>query len=466
MKIASRYQMKKIDESLLKYYTIEQLVDKASDCLVEEVKPYQKIIIVCGNGNNGADGFSLALKFHAKVFACKIDSMSQACQYYYEQCVKEQLVIDFERLQNEINSCDCIIDAIFGFGCHSNPMGIFKDVIQMMNESKKPILAIDVPSGLNCDTGEVYENCVCANQTISFFATKLGFFYPKAKEVLGELKIKKLAVNSTDEITCLPELHDFIRLNKKPYDGHKGLYGKSLLICGSDSYPGAALLSTKACVYTGCGITALYSKDSVLQAASSFVPEAIHTNALEDIKKYQAILIGCGLINSEELLRKVLFETNQPLVIDASSLNDLAKHLEWLENQKRPIILTPHIGEFKRLCPTIEDLSTSAIEFAKKHHVIVVLKGQNTLITDGIQSYRNTTGNGAMAIGGCGDVLAGMITGLLAQGYDALTSAMNAVYLHGAIGDQLAKNEYTVIPSKIIEEIPRMMKECEENENK
>lgn len=461
MRVASRIQMKSIDESLLRHYTIEQLVDKASDCLVEEVKDFNKVIIVCGNGNNGADGYSLALKINAKVLACKISGMSQACEYYYNQCLEKHLLIPHDMFMAEMQNCDCIVDAIFGFGCHSNPRGFYGEIIQFINESNRCVISVDVPSGLNCDTGEVYENCIHADKTISFFATKLGFFYPDAKRVLGELVIKDLDVIQTEEINSLPQTVTNITFNEKAYDGHKGVYGKSFLICGSDSYCGAALLSTKACVYTGCGITCLYSIESVLQAASTYVPEAIHSNTLDEINKYQSILIGCGLKDNEELLRKVLFETTLPLVIDASSLNDLANHLDWLENQNRPIILTPHIGEFKRLCPSIDDLSTSAIEFAKKYHVIVVLKGQNTLITDGVNSYRNTTGNGAMAIGGCGDVLAGMIVSLLAQGYDPFVSAMNAVYLHGLIGDRIAKEEYTVIPSKIIELIPKVMKEYE-----
>lgn len=464
MKVASRFQMQKIDNSLLKHYTIEELVDKASACLYEEVKHFKKVCIVCGGGNNGADGYALALKLHpntqVKVFACKEDHLSQACNYYYQMC--NDLLIDFESLEEELKNCDCIIDAIFGFGCHSNPLGIYEKVIQLINQSNKTIISVDVPSGLNCDTGEVYDNCVCANKTISFFALKLGFFYPSAKKVLGEIIIKNLDVIETKEIKELPNTIHSITINKRKYDGHKGIYGKSFLICGSESYKGAALLSSKACVYTGCGITCLYSIDSVLQGASVFVPEAIHASSLENIHQYQSILIGCGLKDNEELLKKVLFETHQPLVIDASSLNDLANHLDWLENQNRSIILTPHIGEFKRLCPTCDDLSTSAIAFAKKHRVILVLKGQNTLITDGTHSYRNTTGNGAMAIGGCGDVLAGMIVSFLAQGYDPMTCCKNAVYLHGFAGDILAKENHSVIPSKIIELIPKVMKEYED----
>ena len=458
MLVASRKQMQRIDEILLKTYSIEELVDKASDCLLEEVKDYQKICIVCGCGNNGADGYSLALKLkkmgkEVDVVVSDTSKMSQACQYYYEQC--KDLICDFEELN--INEYDVVVDGLFGFGCHSNPLGIYEKLIHWINQSKN-IISIDVPSGLNCDTGKVYENCVHASKTITFFAYKLGFFYPSAQEVLGEVIIKRLDVIDISNEISIPKTIDSINFKKKSYDGHKGTYGKSFLICGSDAYHGAALLATKACVNSGCGITCLYSIKDILNEVSIYVPEAIHIQDLNSIQNYSSILIGCGCENNEELLEKILKETTQPLVIDATSLTDLSKHLDWLENQKRPIILTPHLGEFKRLCPDMDDPSMSAIEFAKKHHVILVLKGPNTLITNGNVSVRNTTGNGAMAIGGSGDVLAGIIVSLLVQGYEAMDAVMKAVYLHGSIGDEIAKEEYTVLPSKIIDFIPKMMK--------
>ena len=273
--------------------------------------------------------------------------------------------------------------------------------------------------------------------------------------------INRLDVHDLSNEISIPETIDSIQIRKRSYDGHKGTYGKSFLICGSDSYQGAALLSTSACVHTGCGITCLCSNENVLNAASIYVPEAIHTTNIDNISSYQSILIGCGLEDGEQMLKLILQLTSQPLVIDASSLNDLSKHLHWLNHQNRTIILTPHIGEFKRLCPDADDLTMSAIEFAKKHHVIVVLKGPNTLVTDGVHSYRNTTGNGSMAIGGCGDVLSGIMVSLLAQGYSGLDAAKMAVYLHGYIGDEIAKEEYSVLPSKIITRIPKAMKQLE-----
>lgn len=463
MYVATRKQMQKIDEILLKTYSIEELVDKASDCLLEEVRHFDSFCVVCGGGNNGADGFSLAVKLHeigkkVFVFACMKEHLSQAGEFYYRQCVLNHLVVDLPIFENCLETCDMCIDAIFGFGCHSNPMGIYQEMIQMMNQKAKYLLSIDVPSGLDCDTGIPYENCVRADQTITFFAMKRGFFHPMANEVTGNVLIKRLEVLDFSSEISIPEYVEDVVLRKRSYDGHKGIYGKSFLICGSDDYHGAALLSSKACVYTGCGITCLYANEPILQEASLYVPEAIHAHDLSKIKDYHAILIGCGLGSQEDLLRKVLFETNQPLIIDASSLNDLSKHLEWLEDNQRKIILTPHLGEFKRLCPNAKDPIVSAIEFAKKYHVIVVLKGPHTLITDGETSYCNSSGNGAMAIGGCGDVLAGMITSLVAQGYDALEAAKIGTYLHGVIGDEIARYAYSVLPSQIIDMIPQIMK--------
>ena len=471
MLIASREQMKKLDELLLERYTIEELVDKASDCLLEEVRSFDDFCIICGGGNNGADGYSLALKLHhlnkkVWVFACQGVHVSTACRFYYQKCLDEGLI---EKNQDDffakMEKCHLIIDALFGFGCHYNPQGLYGDMIQKMNALHKNIISIDVPSGMDCTSGEVFQNCVRASKTITFFAYKLGFFHPDAVKNIGEVIIKRLHVEDClmDRLS-LCESIDRVAFKKKSYDGHKGSYGKSFLICGSEKYHGAALLSTKACVYTGCGITCLCSDEKVLSEASLYVPEAIHVPRMqiEIMKDYQAALIGCGLENGEDLLKYVLHHTHMPLVIDASALNDLAHHLDWLEKQERPVVLTPHLGEFKRLCPDMEDPSICAIEFAKKHHVILVLKGPHTLITDGTHSYRNMSGNGAMACPGNGDVLAGIITSLLAQGYSPLDGVCRGVFLHGAIGDELAMKAHTALPSKMVEEIPSMMKKMEE----
>lgn len=182
----------------------------------------------------------------------------------------------------------------------------------------------------------------------------------------------------------------------------------------------------------------------------------------EDFLKYQAILIGCGLGQSIDSYRHVIdvfSMSHQPLVVDADALTILSSNLDLLKNQERDIILTPHMGEFRRLCEFDEhsDMLFVARNFALKHHVILVLKGPYTIVTDGQESYRIFAGNKAMASGGMGDTLAGIITSLLGQGYSGLQAAMLGVYIHGRAGDCLAKEAYTIIPSKLIDIIPQTM---------
>lgn len=467
MKIGTQSQMKKIDACFLEKMSIIELVDKASEALLEEVKEYDSFFICAGCGNNGADAYALAAKLHElqkKVLIYGVKGKrSEACAYYYKKCQDALLIEeDLDVFKRKASSLSVGVDGLFGFGLHSNPTGIYADLIQFLNACDQKILAIDLPSGLNCDSGIPYENCVKADITLTFFAMKLGFLNPASYAYTQEIKVLSLD-GCIPEEESLCESVNSISFEKKSYDGHKGKYGKAVLFCGSDMYQGAALLSTKACVYSGCGITALSSTPRVEDLASLYVPEAIHFSRHELWKtaNYDALLIGCGLAEDEQLLSYILQETSLPLVLDASALNMLAKNLSLLENQQRPILLTPHAGEFQRLCPDAKDLNEAAVEFARKYHVILILKGPHTLITDGNRHYRNMSGNGAMATGGSGDVLSGILVSFLAQHMDPMKAAISAVYLHGMIGDQLAQSQHTVLPSQLIERIPQAMKELE-----
>lgn len=460
MKIANRRQMKNVDEKLLETYTIEELVEKASETLIRYLVGYSCIYIACGGGNNGADGLSLALKLlksGKKVRVCCVSKQhSQACDFYLRQCEKENIVVQTEIFLDQLTEADVLVDALFGFGCTHNPQGIYEEVIQAFNRQSKPIYAIDVPSGLDCDSGKAYENCIRATQTMTFFAMKRGFLNPNSYQYTGKVTIETLDVKMDGLVFC--ESYESIAFPAKQYDGYKGTYGKAFLICGSENYHGAALLSSKACVYTGCGITYLYSSQDVLAQLSGFVAECVLARNMEYMNQCQAILIGCGLENQVDQLETVLKETRVPLVIDASSLHDLAHHIDWLNNQNREIILTPHLGEFKNLVGDVEDVTTAAIDFAKTYQVIVVLKGPHTLVTNGTQSVHVMSGSPAMASAGSGDVLAGMIVSLLAQGFSGMDSACIGVYLHGKAGEVLAETDYTAIPSRMIEKIPSLMK--------
>ncbi len=486
MYIGSQQLMKKFDECLLKHgYTIEELVDKASDCLLKHIDG-KSLSIVCGPGNNGADGLSLAIKLyqqgqHVKVFIFEDhEHLSQANAYYLQKCYDLSIEVYHFQAENldqtleHMKTSDTIVDAMFGFGLNSSPRGLYQGVIEGINQFyDKEVIAVDIPTGLDCNSGKPYQSVVSATKTITLSALKNGFLNPDSQYFTGEVIVEKLDLEDVSEEAGLYQLADeeyvsFI-LKDRIFDGYKGTYGHTCLITGSPEYKGAALLSAKSCVYSGSGITTVMSVPEVIQSLTHFCPEAtavIRAPILlkEDLAKYDALLIGCGLGQSLESYRyviDVLEKTSQPLVIDADALTILSAHIDLLKTQKRDIILTPHLGEFRRLCDfkDDDDMLVVARDFALKYHVVLVLKGPYTIVTNGYESYRIFSGNKAMATGGMGDVLAGMITSFVGQGYSALQAAMLGVFIHGYAGDHLAETAYTVIPSKLIDYIPTAMHE-------
>ena len=240
--------------------------------------------------------------------------------------------------------------------------------------------------------------------------------------------------------------------------------GVDLLVAGSAQYKGAALLATKGAVASGAGIVHLSSAKEVVDIMPLYLPEAISeirpgSYSHEMLKKFDAICIGPGLgldMDAYHCFIDVIENSSCPLIIDADGLTILSNNLELLDRQQRPIILTPHLGEFKRLCDFSGDdqLTEVAINFAKEHHCILVLKGPHTLVTDGKHSYKNASGNKAMAVGGMGDTLAGMMTAFLGGHYEA---AILAVYIHGFTGDLIARDHYTVLPEELSKMIPHAM---------
>ena len=486
MFIGTQALMKEYDQALLNYgYSIEELVDKASDCLMKHFDNKDNICVVCGIGNNGADGYSLAEKLYDNkksvyiVVVGEIDKFSQAALYYYQRCDDKDIDLDFigydnfEYVIDKMTRFDTIVDAMFGFGLHSSPRGIFQSVIEEINKFyDKDIIAVDIPTGLDCDTGIPYQSVICATKTITFCSLKNGFLNPDSSAFTGDIVVELLDTADLRQEVGLYQLFEEkdakLILKEREFYGHKGTYGRVLSITGCSQYKGAALMNTKASVYSGSGVVTLMSDEDVNASLSYFCPEAtslVRPSVLrkEDFDKYQSILIGCGLgleIDAYRYVIDTLNLSNQPLVIDADALTILASNMDLLKKQNRPIILTPHMGEMKRLV-TIndhDDLLKIAMQFAKENKVILVLKGPYTIVTDGIHNYRIHSGNKAMAVGGMGDTLAGMINSFVGQGYKPIDAVVLAVYLHGYCGDIIAEKSYTVVPSKLIDAIPFAMK--------
>ncbi|CEO26534.1 bifunctional ADP-dependent NAD(P)H-hydrate dehydratase/NAD(P)H-hydrate epimerase [Paraclostridium sordellii] len=447
-------------------------------------KEFKNYTIVCGVGNNGGDGLAIARHLIAQgknveVFLVgKIEKLSECSKINYQILKNMQIDIntiedmndnkDLNKLKMGINKSDLLVDAIFGTGLKREVIGVFKECINIINEYKN-IYSIDVPSGINCDNGEVLGICVKANKTICFEFYKRGFFNYEVEKYLGEVVVENIGIPKdvlnkfdTQEYITNKEYIKNSMLKKDTYS-FKSDYGKVLIIAGSDGFYGASYIATQAAVKSGSGLVTLVSDKEVLEKASIRLTEAM-TCSFEDerlenlLDSCNAIGFGCGMGNNEstfEKLKYIIKKSKCPIVIDADGINVLENRYEEVFKLKKDIIITPHLGEMSRLTGLdIEYIRKNRIdvakEFAKKHNIIVLLKGYETVITNGVLTYINPTGNHKMANGGMGDTLTGIITSFIGQGMKTIDSAICAAYIHGFIGDELSDKLYTVNATDII----------------
>lgn len=498
MLVANTRQMKLYDEYIMKSlnHSIEGMILKAAKVLYPYVAKETNVLILVGKGNNGADGLALSclLKNMNQEVSCFLlypkKEMSPGASYYLEKAMalgvsiyylSDENTFSFKMLNEKVSQATVIIDAIFGIGLNGTLEGMEKRLIELLNGLKHcPILAVDVPSGLNADTGHAMNVCLNASVTVTFVAMKQGFLNPSSSRYTGEVFVESLGYDP-DIMVELGFGYILDRqaveniLKPRQYDGYKGTYGRALLLTGSSIYPGAGLISAGAALFTGAGIVQLSSDLEVMKMAINRYPEILiahdKTNLDEMIDSATAILLGCGRgwdETTRDLLEKVLKTSRVPVVLDADGINCLASTPELLTQVSCPVVLTPHIGEMKRLLAneSEEDPIVGAINFARKYHAIVILKGPLTVITDGKHVFRNPSGNSSMASAGMGDALAGIVVSLLAQGYAYMDACVLGVYLHGCCGDYLAKTQHTVLASQLIEKIPFIMHKFIENTKK
>ncbi len=498
MLVANARQMKLYDEYIMQRlnHSIEGMILKAAKVLYPYVAKEKNILILVGKGNNGADGLALSclLKNMNQEVTCFLlaskKEMSQGAGYYLEKAIalgvsiyylSDENDFSFKMFNEKVAQASVIIDGIFGIGLIGPLSGMEKHVIEHLNQMEHcPIMAIDIPSGLNADTGNIANVCLKASLTITFVAMKTGFLNPHAKAYTGEVFVESLGYDPDIMVELgfgyLLESEVVEKIvRERQYDGYKGTYGRVLLLTGSRQYPGAGLISTAAALYSGAGLVQLSSDAEVMKMAVSRYPEILTALADQQLDSMldaaSAVLFGCGRGWNDTTrleLEEVLVKSRVPVVLDADGINCLASTPELLTQVSCPVILTPHLGEMQRLLEneTEKDPVVGAIQFARKYHAIVVLKGPLTMVTDGKHVFRNPSGNGAMASAGMGDALAGIVVSLLAQGYAYTDACVLGVYLHGCCGDQIAKNQYTVLASQLIEKIPEMMHRFNENTKK
>ena len=446
---------------------------------------FDNFLIICGRGNNGGDGYAVArqllsLNKQVRIFSCETSGMSPDCQVNYDICKNLEIPVenDISELHGLLISADIVIDAVFGTGLNKAPMAPYDEIIRLINQYGRYVISVDIPSGINGTTGEAAGFHVRADETVSFVTYKQGFLNYNIFESLGKIKIVNIGIPEY----IIKKFSNMILMDKKYINSlliprlkysHKGNFGHTLVIAGSPGFTGAAVISSGAAVKSGSGLVTLAVSDECLSAVSSCIPEVMTADLgnkdrlSELLKKADSVAFGPGLGNTNrtlELLRFVLEKSTAPVVIDADGINVLAKDISLLHKLKNRCILTPHLGEFSRISElSIEEISKDRIkaakDFAEKHSVVILLKGYNTIITDGSEVYVNTTGNSSMANGGMGDTLTGITASLISQKYSVFDSGKIGSFLHGYIGEKLSKKAFIVTAEDIITNISFYLKQ-------
>jgi hydroxyethylthiazole kinase-like uncharacterized protein yjeF len=433
----------------------------------EKFDSTKRIGIICGTGNNGGDGLGIARVLYDRNYLVRVWIVRGAVSE------SEDFKTNFKRLPSKIPTyeirsdsdkglfvdCDLLIDALFGTGLSRPLDGVYAQVISCINQSHATRIAIDLPSGLMADshsTGAV----VNAHYTVSFQLPKLAFLLPENGSAVGEwtttnIGLSKEFIADAESSHFLLERSDILKIKKiRSRFSHKGTYGKALLIAGSYGKMGAAVLASRAAMHSGLGLLTVHIPSSGYDIIQTAVPEAMASidtgdktfSLLPSIESYDSIGVGPGIGMAAETCKAfalLLSNYSRPLVIDADGLNILANNREFIHLIPAGSILTPHPKEFERLVGNSKDdfeRLENLKKFADQTKCVIILKGAFTAIASPQgQVYFNPTGNPGMATGGSGDVLTGLLTGLLAQNYTSLEAAQLGVYLHGLAGDLAAR---------------------------
>lgn len=473
---------------------MEHAAQKTVEVMEQEGIDCSCVLVVCGSGNNGGDGFALArlLDWEGKrvhvVFGGKEASLSQECRM--QKQIVENLKIPVFRSIPE-GPYTAVVDAVFGVGLSREVSGNYASLLEKMNRLSCAKVAVDIPSGICSTTGKVLGCAFRADLTVAFQCEKLGTVLSPGREYAGKVRAVDIGIDTAfykehEEICFTLEKKDLPGLLPvRKEDSHKGTYGKVLMITGSRGMAGAAYLSAKAAYICGAGLVQIYTEESNRPILQQLLPEAVistyeqyepeHLKML--LEWADVVCIGCGLGRneiSEKMLEGTLQDIKKPCVIDADGINLLANRLELLDEVKAPVVLTPHMREMTRLLGcSMEELQEhrfeSLTEFSDRYPAVLALKDARTIVVQrGKRKFVNTAGNHAMAKAGSGDVLAGVITGLLAGRKSPYDSTVLGVYLHACGGDAARQRlgSYSVLAKDLIEGIQFCLKETEEQNRK
>lgn len=512
MDLVTAAEMQKMDHETIESFGIPGIVlmenagRGATRFFLESFKDAcdQKVAVIAGRGNNGGDGFVMARYLYQKRIRVSVYLLSQRDAIGGDAAANLRLleplgipVIEipdqnaFKAHATSLRHQDIWIDAILGTGLKSKVKGYFKEAIDFMNRLNKPIFAVDIPSGLNSDTGQPCGVCIKAQATATFAFAKIGHVVLPGTIYTGQLNIVDIGI--PQHIVKQTALQHVLitqnmvakQIHPRSQDAHKGDTGHVLIVAGSPGKTGAAAMTATSAMRAGAGLATLATPESlnpfletqILEAMTYPLAETktgiLDETALETIMglmaKKNCLAIGPGIGTAPEtkrLIQKILLVSQIAVVIDADGLNCIADNPQILRGLEIPVVLTPHPGEMARLINSTtqtvqQDRIGCARTFARQFGVHLVLKGARTVIAqpDG-KIIINPTGNPGMASGGMGDVLTGIIAGFIAQGYAPGDAALAGVYLHGSAGDTLADEygPYGFLAGDVMNQIPRQIK--------
>lgn len=486
MKILAASQIREVDKYTTEHEPVsssdlmERAASSCAEWIIARYPVGRTVKIFIGPGNNGGDGLCIAYFLLLSGFRVQTFMLYPSGKLSGDALLKFQRLMEYqsevitplqEPYSPEIFSTDLVIDALFGTGLSRPLNGYPARLIHHINRSGAEIIAIDVPSGLFCESnaGNNPESIVKAKHTLTFQAPKLAFMFAENYTYTGELHILDIGLHPVgieiqESKYYYQELKDFQhQLKKRRKFDHKGVFGHSLLVAGSYGKMGAAVLASRACLRTGVGLLTSHIPRKGYEIIQTAIPEAMVSldeheefiTVFPENEKYTAFGVGPGIGTSAEtteMLRQFLSKANAPIVLDADALNIISQN-QWLFCMIPPhAVLTPHPKEFDRLAGSSAngyDRFLKQLDFSQRYNVIVVLKGAFTCIsTPSGECWFNSTGNPGMATAGSGDVLTGIILSLLAQGYEPSMAARLGVFIHGMAGDlALGKNSYESIVS-------------------
>jgi len=508
MKVSRVSEMRELDRTAIKRYGIleELLMENAGQAVYSVLSKEfgvtdKKFLVFCGIGNNGGDGFVVARKIHSNGGAVKVFILGDPSRFKgvakINLDIVSRLPIKVRQLESvtavkvDVAHCDGIVDAILGTGITRDVGGLYRDVIELINESGKTVFSVDIPSGVHGDTGQVMGAAVRADYTVTFGLPKIGNMLFPGYDLCGELTVSHISFPPSmyDADSLKVEINHPPRLCPRDKNGHKGDFGEVLFVAGASSYFGAPYFAALSFLKAGGGYSRLAAPKSITPFIATrgseivFVPQQETSSGsialenkralLELSERMDMVVLGPGLSLEEEtqqLARELAREIDKPLLIDGDGITALCKDLSIIQARKAETILTPHLGEMSRITAfagkmSVREIDANKIDVlqrtASELNAIVVLKGAHSLIgTPDERVFINMSGNSGMATAGSGDVLTGTIAAMFGLGLSVQDAVRKGVFIHGLSGDLAAedKGEDGLTAQDILDYLPLAMK--------